>query len=172
MERIGRMRRNCFGFVAIFMFCAISGCSPQATIVDDSTQIQVPSSDNLDVTIDYLFSEDQFAMSEIEEKVSGGLSRWIFAEKDKIDQFEWHHDPLLETVPAEVKPLVDELNRENFKTMDSHYLQGQIRFKSLGESITARPVVRKSPVRSLGTKPVSNGRKTAPSRPASTTRIR
>ncbi len=136
------MRRNCFGFIAICMCCAISGCSQQATIVDDSTQIQVPSSDNLDVTIDYLFSEDQFAMSEIEEKVSGGLSRWIFAEKDKLDQFEWRPDPLVETLPAEVKPLVDELNRENFKTTDSHYLQGQIRFKSLGESITARPVVR------------------------------
>jgi len=65
---------------SILAACAVgclvmNGCSPPAAMVDISSETQVASSDNLDVTVDYLFSEEQFAMSEIEEKVSGGLSR-------------------------------------------------------------------------------------------------
>ncbi len=136
------MRLTRIDVVGFCICIAMSGCTPQATVVDVSTQVQMASSDNLDVTIDYLFSEDQFAMNEIEEKVSGGLNRWISDESVTFDEFAWQPDPLLETLPTEVKPLLDDLASENFKALDPHYLQGQIWFKALADTITSRPVFR------------------------------
>lgn len=133
------------GFVScagLWALCLAIGCSPQTAVVDVTNQVPVASSDVLGVTIDYLFSEQQFAMSEIEEKVSSGLSRWISDDTEALASTDWAIDPLTETLPAEVKPLLDDLTGENFKTSDAHYLQGQIWFKALSESITARPVVR------------------------------
>ncbi len=128
--------------VGLFAVCLTLGCGPQAAVVDVSSQTQVATTDVLGVTIDYLFSEQQFAMTEIEEKVSGGLSRWISADPETVAKFDWLPDPLLESLPPEVKPLLDDLASENFKTSDAHYLQGQIWLKSLAATIVARPVVR------------------------------
>lgn len=123
------------------MACCV-GCAPQSSVVDISHQAQVSTSDILGVTVDYLMGEQQFAIAEIEEKVSTGLSRWISADPATIADSTWTVDPMIETLPAEVKSLVNDLDTENFKTSDAHFLQGQVWFKALAETICARKIVR------------------------------
>jgi hypothetical protein len=120
----------------------VNGCSRSATVVDASTRINVASSENLDVTVDYLFSDEQFAMNELEEKVSGGLSRWISAEQAAFDQFTWEPDPLVATLPEAVAPLVEYLDGETFVGLDAHYLQGQIWFKEIADTVAQGPLAR------------------------------
>lgn len=131
-----------FARIAILFFPLWLGCSQRTAVVDVSDQTMVANADVLGVTADYLFSEQQYALSEIEEKVSSGLSRWLSAEKELVEQTDWQPDPLLQTLPASVQPVIQDLSSENFKTTDAHYLQGRIWLKALADTIVARPLAK------------------------------
>jgi hypothetical protein len=127
---------------ALLLIAAAAGCAQRQDASIVANQFEVASVENLDVTIDYLFGDEQYALTELEEKVSGGLNRWLAAEKSTFDGFAWHADPLTESLPAELKPLLDDLPADTFRTQDAHYLQGQIWMKTLAESIVNRPAFR------------------------------
>jgi hypothetical protein len=124
------------------IFVALAGCNQDVSepIVDH--QMTVSRADQLRVTTDYIFTDEQFDNAEFEQKVSGGLNRWLEKQEPEFASIEWSVDPLVATLPDQVQKETTTLDSTTFVTTDAHYIQGQMWARDLVPVIAERPLAR------------------------------
>ncbi len=159
-----RARGLVWSLAACLWVGGFGGCSQDVSesIVDH--QMKVSRADQLRVTTDYVFTDEQFDNAEFEQKVSGGLNRWFESQAAENVPVEWSPDPLIDSLPAEVKSEVDALEQTTFLTTDTHYVQGQMWIRELVRAIGKRPLARgfwPPLTAALGDQPVDEGWRSA-----------
>ncbi len=118
----------------------LCGCNQNASQVIVDHRTRVSRSDQLRVTTDYIFANDQFDNAEFEQKVSAGLNRWLSNPDIAATNVAWTKDPLVDSLPKEVEPEKTELDSLSFTVLDPHFVQGELWIKELVAEIADRPL--------------------------------
>ena len=84
--------------------------------------------DQLPMTLNYVFTDEQFTYGEFREKIQIGLNRWIKTKVREDGEHEWSRDPLIDTLHEKIKSdqTFEEMSYDRFLSTDAHYLQQRL----------------------------------------------
>lgn len=127
------------GFVClllVFALCVtIVGCSKKEELGSLDSGQSTSLGDQLPMTLNYVFTDEQFTYGEFRERVEIGLNRWIKSKIREDGETEWNREPLLDTLNEKIKADASfgELEFNRFLGADAHYLQHRLWTKRIAE---------------------------------------
>lgn len=118
------------------------GCGDNDLLTEDLLDSQMASMkiDDLNRTLDFVFSDGRFDQEEFEDKISTGLNRWIGEVIDSgEDNANWSLDPQYETLINDNQdlPVVQRVDDLSFLKSDSYYIQQAAWAKRIGNRVTS-----------------------------------
>lgn len=136
------MRRTCLLLMLSILFV---GCQKRDLLTEDllDSQMAAMKVDDLNRSLDFVFSDGRFNQEEFEDKISMGLSRWseeVVRSGDSGD--EWKLDPAFEPIVDEYRSLsvVEHMEDLSFLDSDGYYIQQAAWLKRIGDRLKSKDV--------------------------------
>jgi len=112
--------------LTLSILVTLSGCErpddPMLTVME-STASQTRVND-LTRTMDYVFSERQYQLTEFSNTVSSGLNRWGGYSSQSFEDIEWTPDPSVDKLLESYQdlPVVERMDGSSFLATDGQFL--------------------------------------------------
>lgn len=152
------MRSYSFFLLSCFLVGCLSltsGCENRDLLTEDLLDSQMASMkiDDLNRTLDFVFSDSRFDQKEFEEKIATGFNRWSNEViNDGQGEDNWEPDPLVSelvestrqginsgSVTAASTPVLDRIDEISYLNSDGYYVQQAAWLKKIGERVLSSP---------------------------------
>jgi hypothetical protein len=133
------MRKNLILLLAVLVLG--SGCEQRDLLTEDLLDSQMASMkiDDLNRTLDFVFSDGRFDQGEFEDTISTGLSRWsgeVVKNGDYKNEFQLNPE-FQELVDSyQGLPVVQRIEELSFLKSDGYYIQQAAWLKQIGDRVT------------------------------------
>lgn len=135
-----RFEKRLFGLLILSLSVVISGCTPPADPMLDMIESDLSKTkvDDLDRTMDFVFSEIRFEQDEFRKKVSTGLNRWVSYSRDRLDKIEWKPDAASQALldANESLAMLARNSENSFLSTDAYYLQESAWIGEIADRVT------------------------------------
>jgi hypothetical protein len=121
------MRSKCSALLLLLVGLMMAGCTPPTDPMLEMLDADLGKTkvNDLDRTMDFIFSEVRFSNQEFKENLSNGLNRWVSYSEDRLQDTKWTEDELSKPLfdQHQTLQLLERNDEFSFLNSDAYYLQ-------------------------------------------------